>query len=183
MGIKDPTGNLARWALLHQQHDFAIIHRPDTSNGNTDALSRLSRLDIQLAAIDSPGVQTITVLDLQRVDPSLRHLIAYLEYNELPDDHRIARTLLLHVDNFFLNDDGILCHLWYPGQRRAGHILSQLVVLSNLRHEILTNVHNDATGGHLRIHKNYMRNCSLNTTGLGCSNMSSICACLASTVQ
>ena len=160
MGFKDPTGNLARWALQLQQHDFAIIHRPDTSNGNADALSRLPRLDIQLAAIDSPGVQTDTVHDLQRVEPSLRNLIAYLKSNELSHDHRIARTLLLHVDDFFLNDDGILCHLWHPGQWRAGHLLSQLVVLSNLRHEILTNVHNDATGGHLRIHKTYMRNCN-----------------------
>ena len=38
---------------------------------------------------------------------------------------------------------------------RAGHLLSQLFVPSNLRHEILTNVHNDGTGGHLRIHKTY----------------------------
>ena len=157
MGFKDPTGNLERWALQLQQHDFAIIHRPGMSNGNADALSRLPRWNIQLAAIDSPGLQTDTVHDLQRRDPSLRKLIVNLESNELPHDNRIARTLLLHVDDFFLNDDGILCHLWPPGQRRAGHLLNQLFVPFNLGHEILdiTNVHNDVTGGHLRIHKTY----------------------------
>ena len=51
MGIKDPTGNLARWALPLQQHDFAIIHRPGMSNGNADALSRLPRWNIQLPRI------------------------------------------------------------------------------------------------------------------------------------
>ena len=86
------------------------------SNGNADALSRLPRRNIQLAAIDSPGVQTDTVHDLQRGDPSLRKLIANVESNELPHDNSIARTLLLFVDDFFLNDDGILCHLWHPGQ-------------------------------------------------------------------
>ena len=33
-------GRLARWALLLQQYDFEIIHRPGCQNGNADALLR-----------------------------------------------------------------------------------------------------------------------------------------------
>ena len=40
MYVKDATGRLARWALLLQQYDFEIIHRPGCQNGNADALSR-----------------------------------------------------------------------------------------------------------------------------------------------
>ena len=40
MNIKDATGRLARWALLLQQYNFEIIHRPGCQNGNADALSR-----------------------------------------------------------------------------------------------------------------------------------------------
>ena len=72
----------------------------------------------------------------------------------MPNDNRVARTLLLRVDDFYLNDDGILCHLWYPGKRKAGHLFSQLVKLL-LRHEFLTNAHYDTTEGHLGIHKTY----------------------------
>ena len=182
MGIKDPTGNLARWALPLQQHDFAIIHHPGMSNGNADELSCLPRRNIQLAAIDSPGVQTYTVHDLQRGDACLRTLIANLESNELPHDNRIARTLLLHADDFFLNDDGIFCHLWHPGQRRASHLLSQLFVPSNLRHEILTNAITMVPAD-ISEFTRPMRNCGVNTINLECSKMSSIGASLAPTVQ
>ena len=155
MGIKDPTGKLARWALQLQHYDFEIIHRPGKSNGNADAISRVPYSNLHITAINTPGVQFDTVHDLQRRDPDLQNLITYLESNQLPHDNRVARTLLLHIDDFYLDDDGILCHLWYPGKRRAGHLFSQLVVPSSLRHEILTNVHDDATGGHLGIHKTY----------------------------
>ena len=40
MKIREPTGRLARWALLLQQYDFEIVHRSGKSNGNADALSR-----------------------------------------------------------------------------------------------------------------------------------------------
>ena len=40
MNIREPTGRLARWALLLQQYDFEIVHRSGKSNGNADALSR-----------------------------------------------------------------------------------------------------------------------------------------------
>ena len=42
MTITEPTGRLARWAVLLQQYDFTIEHRPGTKHGNADALSRWS---------------------------------------------------------------------------------------------------------------------------------------------
>ena len=111
MSIKDPTGKLARWALQLQHYNFEIIHRPGACIGNADAISRLPRSEIHLAAIDTPGVQSAMVRDLQRRDPDLQNLTAYFESNQLPLDSCVARTLLLHIDDFYLNDDGILCHL------------------------------------------------------------------------
>ena len=40
MNVKDANGRLTRWALLVQQYNFEIIHRPGCQNGNADALSR-----------------------------------------------------------------------------------------------------------------------------------------------
>ena len=39
MSIQDLAGRLALWSLLLQPFDFEIIHRPEKSNGNADALS------------------------------------------------------------------------------------------------------------------------------------------------
>ena len=72
MDIKGPTGKLARWALQLQQYDFDIIHQPGKSHGNADALSRLPYPQVQLAAIDLPGVQIDFIRDLQRRDPALQ---------------------------------------------------------------------------------------------------------------
>ena len=62
MNIKEPTGPLARWALLLQQHDFAIEYHSGTSNGNTDALSRRTYHPV-VAAYDKPGVQVELIWD------------------------------------------------------------------------------------------------------------------------
>ena len=40
MNVKDASGRLATWALLLQQYDFEIVHRPGKVHGNADSLSR-----------------------------------------------------------------------------------------------------------------------------------------------
>lgn len=93
MNIREPTGRLARWAILLQQYDFDIVHRSGSSNGNADALSR-REYDAIIAAFDTSGVQTEKIKELQRRDPALADIIEYLEYEQLPADSKAAKTLL-----------------------------------------------------------------------------------------
>ena len=55
----------------------------------------------------------------------------------------------------YLDDNGLLCHLWTPTGRGKSGIRSQLVIPSALRHEILTLGHNDVTAGHMGTFKTY----------------------------
>ena len=157
MTINDPSGKLARWSLLVQQHDFEIRHRPGISHANADALSRRPyKLPIQtVSAYDVPGVQTSRVKELQRRDPDLADLINYLESATLPDKDKLARSLLLTIDDYFLSDDGLLFHLWTPRKTRHTTTYQQLVIPAALRYEVLTWGHDDPTAGHFGTVKTY----------------------------
>ena len=74
MNIREPTGCLAQSALLLQQYDFKIVHRSERRNGNADALSR-REYDSVIAALDTSGVQTERIRNLQHKDPTLADII------------------------------------------------------------------------------------------------------------
>ena len=166
MKVKDPTGHLARWALRLQQFDFEIIHRPGAANGNADAISRRSYSlppsalsatlePLSLAVIDelSPSLQSLH--KLQRQDKDLLEIIQYLETSHLPLQDNRARSLLLSIDSFYLDENGILCHLWSPGKRRVHNLYCQVVIPASLWHEVLVACHDDPTAGHLSSLKTY----------------------------
>ena len=129
MKVKDPKGRPARWALCLQQFDFDIIHRPGIANGNADALSRRpyslpssplpASIEPSLSVIYEIGSSLHTLHNLQRQDKDLPEIIQYLETFHLPFQDAKALSLQLSIDSLYLDENGILCHLWTPGKRRA----------------------------------------------------------------
>ena len=155
MSIQDPTGRVARWALLIQQFDFDIVQRPGTSNGNADALSRRHYGTCQLNALDSPGLQSTRIYDFQRRDPDLWELIDYLESERLPPDNARAKRILLSEDVYFLGEHDLLYHLDLSEKRGRKGRHAQLVLPPPLRYEVLVHAHDDLAGGHLGVFKTY----------------------------
>ena len=78
--------------------------------------------------------------------------LLYLKDRTLPSKDSSARALLLSVDSYFLDKDGILCHVWVPNKRRPMGMYTQLVVPAALKQEVLTAGHDDPTAGHLGTH-------------------------------
>ena len=156
MQLKEPSGRLARWAVLLQQYYFEIVHRAGLNNGNADALSRRPYEPI-VAAFDSHGVQIDKVRELQRRDPALADIIEYLEWEELPANNKAAKTLLYTIEQYYLDPDGLLCHIWFPGNHRVPTPKSQLVIPAALRHEVLLHVHDAPFSGHLGVNKTYAK--------------------------
>ena len=141
--------------VLHTDHHslkiFDIRHRPGAAYANADALSRrpYTLPSPSISAYDVPGVQTPRVRDLQCRDPDLSDLVQYLETWKLPDHNNTARSLLLKVDDYFLNEDGLLFHLWFPKDHRRSTTYQQLVIPTTLRYELLMWAHDNPTSGHL----------------------------------
>ena len=154
MNIKEPTGRLARWALLLQQHDFTIQHRSGVSNGTADTLSG-RHYDSVVASMDKPGVQIERVREIQHSDPTLADIITCLESSRLPNTSAEARAIMHSIDDYYLDPYGLLCHLWVPKGQRVPSIKSQLVVPPSLRDEILVGGHDDPLAGHLGVNKTY----------------------------
>ena len=156
MDIKDPTGKLARWSLTIQQYDFTIKHRSGTSNGNADALSRRPHFPSisAITKLQSSGFQPDFIRTQQQQDHTLSDLINYLNTSQLPPSDKAARSLLLTVHDYFL-EDGILYHIYTRMGRRKRDPFIQLVVPKSLQHQILEAAHNDVLAGHLGITKTY----------------------------
>ena len=144
MNVKDATGRLARWALLLQQYNFDIIHRPGCQNGNADALSRRPYPTTNLNALQQSDPEIEKIREKQRKDPELSEIMDYIQDDVLPSNDAKARRILLRSDSFYISQDGLLCHL-DRSQKRARDSFSQLVVPQSMKYEILSNVHMECT--------------------------------------
>jgi hypothetical protein len=113
LGTRHPSAKLARWAMIIQELDVEIKHRPGKSNTNADALSRnpcdqncgeaqVMQVDVE-ASEDSPLVSdmgTAELSALQRKESEFIPILQYVEKGELPKDERQARRLVLERPRF-----------------------------------------------------------------------------------
>ena len=102
MNVKDASGRLARWALLLQQYDFNIVHRPGRIHGNADCLSRRPYDSCEISSLKKEEPQTPHTQEMQRRDPELAAMIDFLENDILPTKDKDARKILLAIIYIFV---------------------------------------------------------------------------------
>ena len=103
MNVKDATGRLARWALLLQQYNFDVIHRPGYQNGNADALSRRPYPNANLSFLQQSDPNIDEICEKQQRDPDLSEIIDYIQDEILPSNDARARKILLRGDSFYIS--------------------------------------------------------------------------------
>ena len=94
MNVKDVTGRLARWALLLQQYNFEIIHRPGCQNGNANALSRPPYPSTNLSALQQSDPEIDKIREKQRKDPELSEMIDHIQDEIFPSNDAKASRIL-----------------------------------------------------------------------------------------
>ena len=72
----------------------------------------------------------------------------------MPPNNKIAPSLLLTVNDYFLDYD-ILYHIWTPTGRKKKGPFVQLVVPKGLQLQIMQTAHDDVLAGHLGVAKTY----------------------------
>ena len=165
MNTKNPVSRVARWISYLMQFSFKIIHRSGDSHQNADALSRRDydslptlsqiRLNEDASPYQILNSSVKRMLKNQRKDKSLNNMINYLRTDALPDKTVEAKAVILHCEDYFLDENGILYHIVQENKSPTGQIIEQLVIPDSLKIEVLSACHDDATGGHFGIDRTY----------------------------
>ena len=71
-------------------------------------------------------------LTAQRRDHNLADIISYLEKESLPTNSAAAKAVLHSIDNYYLEPDGLLCHIWVPGGRHVSGIYPEAFAVSTI---------------------------------------------------
>ena len=146
MGLKEPVGRLARWALALQEFDFHVTYRPGALHSDVDALSR--------APVFAVTVTESSFASEQRKDPTIKPWFDLLEKGQLPADDKEARAMKL-VQEYYIIQDNKLYHLSGQTRKYREPVQQRLVVPAPLRSEVLKECHDSVLSGHFGVARTF----------------------------
>ncbi|GFV28896.1 retrovirus-related Pol polyprotein from transposon 17.6 [Trichonephila clavipes] len=139
---KNPSSKILRWKLALEEFNYDIHYIRGSLNSVADHLSRCIS-NITIALPDSKDL-----IKMQHEDPVLSPIIQKIDQNDVSPQ----------VSNYFINGEGLLCHLSKRPSRspRSNTTRKQVCIPHCLKARILESVHSEY-GGHLKFFKTYHR--------------------------
>ncbi|GFX01485.1 transposon Tf2-6 polyprotein [Trichonephila clavipes] len=139
---KNPSSKILRWKLVLEEFNYEIHYIKGSLNSVADHLSRYIN-NITIALPESKDLN-----EMQREDPVLSHIIQKIDQNDVSPQ----------VSNYFINGEGLLCHLSKRPSRspRSNTTTKQVCIPHCLKAKILESIHSEY-GGHLKFFKTYHR--------------------------
>ena len=176
---KEANGRIARWIMKLHEFPYEVVYREGEKHVNADAMTRppIGRKSEERKASKEqessmelePGTETIAaakhetsktedIRDMQRRDPALSEIIAYLEGKDFEVTKGKAQFIVAQAERCLLKD-GVLYHLWWPTKSaKRSETREQLAIPKNLREQVLRECHDSPyTGGHLQLSKTWDR--------------------------
>ena len=145
--LKDPTGRLGRWALRLQEYTFSVVYKSGKLHSDADCLSRHpvdppNSTEVEADACILAITDFLHVADEQRRDPSLLSIIDRLQSGDTDPS----------LSTFLLQDNVLYRRNLHPD---GAELL--LVVPRHLRKDVLQELHDAPTSGHLGVSRTYDR--------------------------
>ncbi|GFW25920.1 integrase catalytic domain-containing protein [Trichonephila clavipes] len=139
---KNPSSKFLRWKLALEEFNYDIHYIRGSLNSVADHLSRCIN-NITIALPDSKDL-----IKMQHEDSVLSTSIQKIDQNDVSPQ----------VSNYFINGEGLLCHLSKRPSRspRSNTTRKQVCIPHCLKAKILESVHSEY-GGHLKFFKTYHR--------------------------
>ncbi|GFW78352.1 retrovirus-related Pol polyprotein from transposon 17.6 [Trichonephila clavipes] len=139
---KNPSSKILRWKLALEEFNYDIHYIRGSLNSVADHLSRCIN-NITIALPESKDL-----IKMQHEDPVLSPIIQKIDQNDVSPQ----------VSNYFINGEGLLCHLSKRPSRspRSNTTRKQVCIPHCLKARILESIHSEY-GGHLKFFKTYHR--------------------------
>ncbi|GFU54918.1 transposon Tf2-11 polyprotein [Trichonephila clavipes] len=139
---KNPSSKILRWKLALEEFNYDIHYIRGSLNSVADNLSRCIN-NITIALPESKDL-----IKMQHEDPVLSLIIQKIDQNDVSPQ----------VSNYFINGEGLLCHLSKRPSRppRSNTTRKQVCIPHCLKAKILESIHSEYEG-HLKFFKTYHR--------------------------
>ena len=133
--IKDPSGRLARWALLLQEYRFTVVYKNGKAHQNVDPLSRYPQPE-------ETGDCETSIFQIENLDMKAEQMKdTWIKDIKI----RIQNNQLKKNENYVLEND-----ILYRNIYDTNGIKRKLLCLPNsLRRDVLTSLHASPISGHV----------------------------------
>jgi hypothetical protein len=163
--FKQPEGQVARWLEIPSEYNMEIEYRPGKQHANADALSRSPCRQCDLIALAQCSDTWLfkwsneDIRKHQCLDEDLKLAIQWLEKDAVPlriprDASHYLKALGNQRSQLTLQEGVLYCH-WKDIPGKGVNQRLQLVLPTCLVPDVLTELHNSPTGGHLGANKTY----------------------------
>jgi transposase InsO family protein len=148
-------------SITPQTTDPPTPYQIQIEYGESAASCDYTEADLDLLCHSAVDICSIDNLpDLQRACSEFSDIITYLETQELPENEKLARRVLLQSEQFVIGTDNLLYHLYQPRTKnldRLKSVIRQVAIPPSMRADILHSFHDENfAGAHLGIDRVYM---------------------------
>lgn len=173
LNFKNPEGQIARWIERLQAYDFEIVHRKGRTHSNADALSRrpcpqdckhcwktehkATEIEVNALAVEPEiGWSAEEIRKAQLDDEDIGLIITAKEKSQRPawadisDKSATLKSYWAQWDSLHI-ENGVLKRKWESPDGQQ-HRMQLLLPRSRVK-EVLAELHEGATGGHLGVNK------------------------------